>query len=243
VAALASAKAELVRARRNLERTYIRVPYDGMVRSKETDLGQYVNTGSRLGIVFATDEAEIRLPLTDNDLAFINLPKASEISATGDGVGPRVTLTAVQRGKSTTWEGRIVRSEGVVDEKTRVTYAVARIDDPYQLSGTNNGVTPLPMGTFVAATIEGMSVRDVLRIPRSALRGNGQIIIVDDDNLVQIRNVEILRADADYAYLLGGAIEGERLCLTAIESPINGMRVRTGNEVEDQSLAASSTGG
>lgn len=243
VAALASAKAELVRARRNLERTYIRLPYDGMVRTKETDLGQYVNTGSRLGVTFATDQAEIRLPLTDSDLAFVDLPKASEISITGDGVGPKVTLTAVQRGKRTTWEGRIVRSEGVVDEKTRVTYAVARIDDPYQLSGGENAVMPLPMGTFVAATIEGKRVKDVLRIPRSALRGNGQIIIVDDDNLVQIRDVEILRADADYAYLLGGAIEGERICLTAIENPINGMRVRTGDEDGDQSLTASSTEG
>ncbi len=238
-AALASARAELVRANRNQERTYIRVPYDGMVRSKETDLGQYVSTGSRLGVVFATDQAEIRLPLTDKDLAFIDLPDASEISASGEGAGPRVTLTAVQRGQTTRWEGHIVRSEGVVDEKTRVTYAVVRIDDPYQLSGSEVGVTPLPMGTFVAATIAGKSVQDVLRIPRSALRGNGQIIIINDDNLVEIRSVDILRADADYAYLLGGAVAGERICLTAIENPINGMRVRTGDEAVNQAVAAS----
>ena len=73
-AALATARAERVRANRNLERTYIRVPYEGIVRAKESDLGEFVNTGTRLGVVFATDFAEIRLPLTDLDLAYIDLP-------------------------------------------------------------------------------------------------------------------------------------------------------------------------
>ena len=82
-AALATAEAELVRARRNLERTYIRLPYEGMVRSKETDLGQFVNPGSMLGVVFATDFAEVRLPLTDSDLAFVDLPVATDMTPSG----------------------------------------------------------------------------------------------------------------------------------------------------------------
>ena len=64
-AALATAEAELVRAKRNLERTYIRLPYAGMVRSKDADVGQFVNAGTRLGVTFDTDYAEVRLPLTD----------------------------------------------------------------------------------------------------------------------------------------------------------------------------------
>jgi len=239
-AALASAKAEVVRANRNLERTYIRLPYAGMVRSKDSDLGQHVNVGTRLAVTFATDQAEVRLPLTDRDLAFIDLPDANAIAETGSDTGPLVTLTAMQKGQETTWQGRIVRSEGVVDEKTRVTYAVVRVDDPYQLASDDGAVSPLPMGTFVAATIAGKTVQNVLRVPRSALRGNGQIVLVDDDDRLQVRSVEILRADAHYAYLLGGAEEGERVCLTAIENPINGMRVRTEDSEPDQSLASSS---
>jgi multidrug efflux pump subunit AcrA (membrane-fusion protein) len=99
------------------------------------------------------------------------------------------------------------------------------------------------MGTFVAATIEGKTVENVLRIPRSALRGNGQIVLVDDDDLLQIRSVQILRADADYAYLLGGALEGERVCLTAIENPINGMRVRTAASDSTRPIAANTEEG
>ena len=252
-AALASAKAEIVRAHRNLQRTYIRLPYDGMVRSKDADLGQYVTPGTRLGVTFATDYAEVRLPLTDQDLAFIDLPQPSDIMSSGAAEGPPVSLTAVQHGRTAQWSARIVRSEGVVDEKNRVTYAVARIEDPYRLRDAPTHATALPMGTFVAANIEGLTVDGVIRVPRSALRGNGQLMFVDAENRLRIRSVDVLRADADYAYLRSGDMPGDRISVTAIESPINGMKVRTGEEADDETtdpeaqdsarLAAESTRG
>lgn len=228
-AALASARAELVRAQRNLERTSIRLPYAGMVRAKEVDLGQYVNVGSRLGVTFATGIAEVRLPLTDTDLAFVDLPTPGEISADGVPQGPRVTLSAEYRGRTETWDARIARTEGVVDDRSRVTYAVARVDDPYGLERGNDCV-PLPMGTFVAAEIDGRTVEDVIRVPRQALRGNSELMFVDDESRLRIRTVDVLRTDRNFAYLEAGAEPGERISLTAIESPVNGMRVRVDGE-------------
>jgi RND family efflux transporter MFP subunit len=223
-AALSSAQAELVSARRNLERTFIRLPYEGMVLSKDTDIGQFVSPGSQLGVTFATDRAEVRLPLTDLDLAFVELPNAADISESGATNGPEVTLTAVQHGKPTTWTAQIVRSEGVVDQRSRVTYAVAQIQDPYQLQGDGD---PLPIGTFVAAEIVGATVLDVIRIPRSALRGANQVLVVNDENQIEIRSVNVLRSDEKYAYINGGVSAGENITTTAIEAPTNGMSVRT----------------
>ena len=226
-AALATAEAELVRAKRNLERTYIRLPYAGMVRSKDADLGQFVNPGTRLGVTFATDYAEVRLPLTDRDLAFVDLPHAAEITASGESQGPDVILSAEQRGRAVEWSARIVRSEGVVDESSRVTYAVAKIEDPYALDSEHE---PLPVGTFVTASIDGVAMQGLLRVPRYALHGSDQLLFVDSENLLRIRNVNIVRADAEYAYINGGAEAGERVILTALESPINGMPVRTADD-------------
>ena len=223
-AALATAKAELVRARRNLERTSIRLPYQGIVRSKEADLGQFVNPGTRIGVVFATDYAEVRLPLTDLDLAFVNLPSATEIAQSGSSdSGPAVTLTATQKGRQQSWQARIVRTEGVVDVSSRVTYAVARIDDPYAL---RSGSVPLPMGTFVSATIAGSEAENIIRVPRSVVRGSDELVFVDDDSKLRIRKVNIIRGDANYVYLGGGAEVGERVVVTSLETPINGMAVR-----------------
>jgi RND family efflux transporter MFP subunit len=241
-AALASAKAELVRSRRNLERTYIRLPYEGIVRSKESDLGQFVNPGTRLGIVFSTDYAEVRLPLTDLDLAFVNLPGAADIAESGEtDTGPVVMLTATQKGRQQSWQARVVRTEGVVDESSRVTYAVARIDDPYALHSNN---APLPVGTFVSATIAGSEAENVIRVPRSVVRGSDELIFVDDDSKLRIRRVDIIRGDANFVYLRGGAEVGERVVVTSLETPINGMAVRVkGDEPPvDDKLASAEEG-
>jgi RND family efflux transporter MFP subunit len=236
-AALALAQSELVRANRNLERTSIRLPYAGIVRAKEVDLGQYVNPGSRLGVTFAIDYAEVRLPLADVDLAFVELPSVADVARTPEVQGPHVTLTAIQLGKPTSWDARIVRTEGVVDEKSRVTYVVARIDDPYAMNPDHRLHQPLPMGTFVQASIEGTVVEGVVRLPRSAVRGNGQVIFIDEEDKLRIRSVEVLRADADYAYVIGGAKAGDRISITAIESPINGLKVQTVDTPAGESLA------
>ena len=227
VAALASARADLVRSQRNLERTYIRLPYEGIVRAKETELGQFVTVGTRIGVVFSTDFAEIRLPLTDRDLAFVDLPTPIETLVSGNADGPAVTLTAVQKGRPLEWQARIVRTEGVVDEKSRVTYAVARISDPYRRHG--DGYI-LPMGTFVGAVILGVTVENTIRVPRAAVRGSKQLLFVDEDTKIEIRNVDIIRSDSTFSYLRNGAVEGERIVVSALEAPINGMSVRTADD-------------
>jgi multidrug efflux pump subunit AcrA (membrane-fusion protein) len=193
------------------------------VRAKETDLGEFVNTGSRLGVVFATDYAEIRLPLTDLDLAYVDLPDASDVSPSGSAEGPVV----IQKGREVKWPARIVRTEGVVDEKSRVTYAVARVEDPYRLHSSGE---PMPIGTFVSATIQGAMVENIIRVPRAVVRGTDEMIFVDADNKLVIRNVEIARSDSDYVYLSGGAEEGERVVITALESAVNGLQIRTLSE-------------
>lgn len=238
-AALASAKAELTRSKRDLERTRIRLPYAGMVRAKAVDLGQFVSPGTRLGTVFATDFAEVRLPLTDQELAFIDLPGLRNDT---DKEGPAVKLSAVRKGEQHEWPARIVRTEGVVDETSRVTYAVARVADPYQFEGE---LEPLPMGTFVSARIEGREIDGVVRVPRNILRGADELIFVDEDNRLRIREVRIVHADAEFAYIGGGADPGQRVLVTALDAPVNGMAVRVSgsDSGEDDARIASSEDG
>ncbi|MEC8955820.1 MAG: efflux RND transporter periplasmic adaptor subunit [Pseudomonadota bacterium] len=225
VTALAASKAGLVKAQRNLDKTKIQLPYDGMVRSKSADLGQYVNLGTKLGITFATDFAEIRLPLSNLDLVYADLPTSKDVSSAVQVNGPKVEFITDQSSSSLIREGYIVRSEGVVDEKTRMTYAVARIDDPYNLDNTEDRL-PLPMGTFVSAKIFPDENYNSIRIPRSAIINNRQVIIIDDSNRIFYRDIELMRADQNFGYVISGVSDGERISMTPIEDGINGMLVR-----------------
>ena len=225
-AALAVANADLVRARRDLERTVVRAPYDGIVRERRAQLGDYVTPGTQLGTLFATAAAEVRLPLPDKQLAFVELPLAGQ---TENVDGPSVELTGTYRGRSARWRARIVRTEGVVDESNRMVFAVARIDDPYRLAADTADAPPLPIGTFVKAQIDGITLDNVVRIPRALVRGGNRVIFVDEDLRLRFRTLDFLRTDSEYAYLPADRLAERRVVTTTLEAPLNGMQVRVGS--------------
>ncbi len=127
LASLEFAKADLEKREGDLDRTVIRAPYDGLVREKRADIGQFVNSGSPLAVTFSVEVAEIRLPLPDSQLPYLNLDEHELVQ----GRGPGVVLSANIGGQLNSWQGRIIRTEGIFDERSRVLYLVAQIDDPY----------------------------------------------------------------------------------------------------------------
>ncbi|AWL12231.1 hypothetical protein HMF8227_01758 [Saliniradius amylolyticus] len=214
---VSAAEAMVERARRNLERTVIRAPYDGLVKAKNVDIGQYVNPGSQLGMIYGTQVAEVRLPLSDSDLAYLELPQ-NEGEA-------KVTLSANVAGRSVNWEAKLVRSEGVVDPDSRVIYAIAEVQDPYQRD-QSQASAPLKFGRFVQATIEGNQAEDIVVLPRNVLRLDGTVLVVGDDRQLDIREVTVQRADERYVYVSGGLQSGDLVTSTAIPNPYEGMVVR-----------------
>ncbi len=219
LAQLESAQAELVEAEGDLERTSIRAPYSGMVREKLADVGQYVRVGDRLAGVFAVDYAEVRLPLTQADLQFLDLPRT-----TGATPVP-VTLTARVAGADQRWEGAVTRTEGIFDNRTRVLYAVAQVQDPYGID--NARPEPLRIGTFVNAEVQGRNAGALFAVPRHALYKGTTVWLVDEENRLQAAEIGIVRADTDYVYVDGGLEVGDRICITPMEQPLPGMPVRT----------------
>ena len=131
---VSAAEADVEKAQRDFERTQITVPYDGLVRQKAVDIGQYVTPGTRLGVTFAIDTAEIRLPLTNTDLKYLELPIGTQ-AKNPDKPYPPVTLSAQRAGDTDQWQAQIIRTEGVVDETSRVVYAVAQVTDPLWCAG------------------------------------------------------------------------------------------------------------
>lgn len=229
-AAVGAAAAAAEQAQRNLERTEIRAPYAGRVRDKRVDVGQYVAPGTPLATVYAVDWAEIRLPLPDSELAFVDLPLAYR-DERGGARGPETILRAEFAGAVHEWHGRIVRTEGEIDTRSRMLHVVARVRDPYA-RGDDPRRPPLAVGMYVEAEILGERVEGVAEIPRGAIRPDGRVLIVDDEDRLRFREIEPLRMTAETALVRGGLAAGERICLTGLAVVTDGMQVRT---VEDPS--------
>jgi RND family efflux transporter MFP subunit len=181
-AQVTSARTDVEQATRNLNRAQIRAPFDGRVKNRLVGLGQAVTATTPLGDIFSTDLAEIRLPLSADQISFVVLPKRESdppvpVTIT-DALGKRSESNA------TTWEAQIIRTEGALDESSRELFVIARIHDPF---GLQSGKPELKIGQPVRASIQGITLPDVFVIPRTALRGVNRIYLIDPENLTLSR--------------------------------------------------------
>ncbi|MBB1267949.1 efflux RND transporter periplasmic adaptor subunit [Shewanella sp. SR44-3] len=210
-----SAEAGLNRAKRNLERTVIRAPYDALIASRAIGLGSYVSKGSIIGSTLSTDKAEVRLPLADKEIQFLH----------NMGIGAKVTLAGNFAGSAQQWHGKIVRSEGVVDNKSRMTYLIAEIVDPYGLQQTAPLHTnELRYGTYVTAKIDGSHAGNVAVVPRHLIV-NGQIAILDTDKTLRYKSVNIIRQQGADVVIAEGIENGASLITSALDYPVEGMKL------------------
>ncbi len=227
-ASLAAARAALAKAEHDLARTRVVAPYACRVRSESVGVGRYVVPGTPLARVFAVDRAEVRIPISDRELAFLDLPLDGGPANAGDGAEestPRVTLVARIAGADHEWEARIVRTEAELDPRTRMLVAVAEVEDPYDRLGRRGG-PPLSVGQFVEARIEGLLARGVFALPREALRDGDRLFLLGDDERLVIRDVHVLRRERERVLVDAGLEGGESVITSPIEIAVAGMRVR-----------------
>ena len=208
-ALVASAQAMLERAQRDLAHTQVTAPYDGRVLTKSVDLGQYVmaNPTGSAARIYATDTAEVRLPLTNHEAQFLDDPEQHPAP---------VHLSADTR----EWSGTLTRIEGTIDTSSRLLYAVAEIQSPF------NGPNALRRGRFVHAEIEGRTLPDAYSIPRYALRGSNTVYVLTDNSSLQERTVHIVKSDAKHVIIDEGLQAGDQVATSPIAYYIENMPVQ-----------------
>ena len=214
-AQLAAQRAELRRAELSLERTEIHAPFNGRVSKESVDKGQVVTAGQSLAALYGTDAAEVVVPLQPEDLAWFDIPGFTN----GEGPGAEAVVRGRIAGEERTWRGRVLRSEGRLDEKTRMLGVVVGVDDPY---GTR---PPLAVGLFVRVEILGKPLAGAVRIPRAALR-QGDVAWVVEDGRLRFRPVTVARTQGDEALVTSGLKEGDLVAVSRLDEATDDMAVR-----------------
>jgi len=236
LARVKAAQASVLRAERNLERTEIRAPYDAMIESRNVGLGSFVSIGSKIGHVLGTAIAEIRLPVADNQLAFL-----VKNESTKAGVNAQVNLIGTYAGQDTLWQAKIARSEGVVDNKSRMSYLVAEINDPYLLNSSNDSSdAPLRFGSYVNAKIMGYDISQATLVPRF-LVVNGKVAILDSESKLHYVTIDIVRQQGSHVVVASGLADGDKLIVSALDYPVDGMKLALASDesqLEEKDLEA-----
>ncbi len=219
-AALASAEASVRQAEIDLERTKVRAPFNGRVRSEDVDLGRYVRAGDRVAVLAGTDTAEIVVPLPLDELRWLSIPKQ------GGGAGSSAVVVLSVGGVRHEWLGNIVRSTGEVDPASRMMSVVVEVKDPYGLGNDGDGRPQLASGAFVDVLLQGAVLSDVIAIPRGAFRDGSQVWTVNGDNTLRIRQVETLRIEREEVIVGAGLDDGDLVVLTTLSGAADGMKLR-----------------
>jgi len=220
-AQLASAEARLAEAELQLARTDLYAPFDGRVTARQVDQGEFVTAGTRLGEIYSVDVMDVRLPMTNDDLRRAGLTLGYEASGPVGGIP--VTLSADVAGQLSEWQGRIVRTDSRFDATTRVLFAYAEVRDPFG-AGASNG-TPLAPGIYVSAAIDGQALKNVIVIPRAALRGEDKVYLAKGDTL-EIKSVSVVSSDRRHAILRSGLSLGDVVVTSPIRGVADGMKIQ-----------------
>lgn len=228
-AGVKSAQAALKRAKRDLSNCDVTAPYDALVVSRNIGVGQYVTMGSQVAELNNIEAAEVVIPIAGFDSIF--LPERIK----------GITATVIQKGlNSFTREGVIDRDLGIVDNATRMSSLVVRIDDPY---GLKNKLPLIKFGSYVQVNFAGTTLNNIYRLPQ-ALVNNQTVWVVDDKQTLEPRKVTVIREEGEYFYVSSGLNADDKLVVTLPEYPQKGMEVKIAGadaEIESADMSAPDT--
>lgn len=215
-AKLDAEQADYQKAQLQLARTRLKAPFDGVISQENVDIGQYVTPGQALATLIGTRAVEIVVPLADDSLRWVRVPGFT----IGEGAGSPALVRATVAGAPQTWDARVVRAEGRIDEQTRMINVVVRVEDPYGRR------PPLAPGLFVQVDIAGRILENASLLPRSALRADQRVWVVDPGDRLSIRPVRVAHLSTDGVLIDEGLAAGEQVVISQLRAVTDGMRVR-----------------
>ncbi len=221
-AQVAAARAAVSQAGLNLKRTRLVAPFNGYVRTEKVEVGQYVKSGTNVATLGGTDEVEIVVPLPLEELDWIDLPKRN---GQINNVSVEVRLTLGNR--LSTWTGQVRRLLGDINPQNRMASLVVSVSDPFGRSNSaEKTAVQLAPGTFVEVRVQGRLLSGVVVVPRLALHDHDTVWVVDEQQTLRIRSVEVVRREKEEVLLSGGLQAGEKIVLTNLSGAADGMKLR-----------------
>jgi RND family efflux transporter MFP subunit len=213
---LAAAKADLQQAQLDLERTRVTAPFNAVVRNESVEVGSQVAVQEKLAQLVGTDAYWIKASVPFDRLTWIDVPRKA-----GDPGSPARVIYGDQAEKP----GRVIKLLGDLETEGRMARILIEVEDPLGLKATRGIAAPLLIGEYVRVEIDGRRLEDVFRIPRTALRDNDSIWIADSDNRLEIRGVDTVWRDDQAVLLRDGLSAGERLIVSDIPAPVEGLKL------------------
>ncbi|MFO8058270.1 MAG: efflux RND transporter periplasmic adaptor subunit [bacterium] len=231
-ARLSSAYASYKKARLNLERTDIEVPWNAVVLTKDTEVGQFVNQQTRIATLAGTDTYWVEATIQSKRLPWINLPGPS-----GQG-GSKATVIYNAGGKDiVSLSGKVIKLLADMEPQSRMARLLIEVKGPLeQLKAKGESGIPLLLNSYVRAEIQGKKIEQAYKLPRKALREGDRVWIMNDDKELTPKDVKVAWKTEEEVLVTSGIETGDKIITSRIISPLPGMKVTEAEEYENASM-------
>jgi RND family efflux transporter MFP subunit len=211
---LEAAQEAVARAKLNVRRATLVSPFNALVASETADVGQLVNSASPVVTLVGTDAARVSISVATDQLSHLSIPGISE----GEGSRGRVYQKDEEGGVA----GRpavVTGVAGSLDPQTRTATVVLSVPNPF-----SEGDVPLFPGSYVSVELEGAPVEGVMAVPHMALF-QGETIWVEEEGVLKSKAVRVGWRSPEKTYIVDGLADGDRVVVTPMSMPMNGMSV------------------
>lgn len=226
---------ELDQAKLNLQRTVITLPFSARIAEASAEIAQFAQTGTTLAVAdgLQTAEVEAQVPLSQF-AAFIRVATrkgASRPGLTAEGIrqvidemGFEATIRLNAAGTDAEWPAVFSRISDTIDPKTRTVGVFVSASGTWE-NAIPGQRPPLSKGLFVEVLLEAKPLEDVIAVPRSAIV-DGKVPVMDQDDRLALRDIEIGIEQRDLAIVSSGLIAGDRVVVSDVVPAIPGMKLR-----------------
>ena len=204
-------------ARLDLERSSLVAPFEGWVLEKAIEVGQHVNIGQQLGLIYSAGKLDIEVRIPAKDLKWFPEDKGQETPILAD-------VVYKYAGSELTWKGRVARIMAMMDQRTRTLPMVIEVDET-PISGQQKNLFRLRPGMFVTVRIKGKQIPNVFVLPRYLVYP-GDVVFTVKEGTLKSNPVQILRGHKDTVIIGEGLSEGDLIVKSPLSSPLDGQIVR-----------------
>ena len=98
---------------------------------------------------------------------------------------------------------------------------------PEDSGSAAEGGSPLAVGLFLTAEIEGREVENVYVLPRAALRGENTIYVAEPGGRLSVRTVDVVTSNVENLIVSSGVRGGEMVVISPVRGANDGMRIQS----------------
>lgn len=234
--AVEAARAAVEQAELNLQRTTIKAPFDAHVLSRNVNIGSQVSAGDELGRLVGNDTYWVETTVPVSKLNRLSFPD------NGESIGSQVRIR-----NRTAWPegthriGHLYKLVGELEQQTRMARVLVAVEDPLAREPQNSDAPHLMIGAYVENRIQAAPLKDVVKLERDYLRQEDTVWVMGDGKL-DIRDVQVVFRDNDYAYISAGLSDGERVVTSNLATVDEGAPLRL-KAASATAKASATTGG